>query len=182
MLKNTTNTYGSMAKFLHWLIALMVISLIGFGLYMTDLPNDNPVKFQIYGVHKAFGVIVFCLVLIRILWRWVNVAPSLSDDYPSWQKFASRVTHYGLYILMFTMPLSGILMSLYGGHAISIFGLFVIPAMTEGTTEISAISNSMHHMLVTAWLGILGLHIAAALYHHFILKDNILRRMLPWGR
>ncbi len=178
MFKNTSKTYGSIAKGLHWIMALLILTLLTVGLIMEDMA-PSPDKWELYGLHKAFGVIAFALIFFRIVWKSLNPEPELPADTPGWQKVASKVNILSLYSLMFLMPFSGMSMSLLGGHPINFFGLFTIPPLAE-KNPLGGIAHEAHWILAYIMICLLGLHIAAALQHHFIRKDNILKRMLPW--
>lgn len=178
MIKNTEGTYGSIAKLLHWSIGLLIIALIGVGFYMTDLPPSES-KWFVYGMHKATGMVVLSLVAIRVLWRYMGTTPGLPDGIPGWQQIASRWTHYALYAMMVMMPVSGMMMSLMTDHPIDMFGLFIIPAIAKEPGILAGGSYLMHTYVPYLLIGIISLHFVAALYHHFVRKDDILRRMLP---
>ena len=104
MLKNTENNYGWPSKTFHWVIAILIFSLLALGLYMTSLPKEAANKFFYYRMHKAVGVVVMGLVVIRVLWRWGALTPLLPLSLPQWQKLAARSNHYALYGLMILMP------------------------------------------------------------------------------
>ncbi|MBN8512501.1 MAG: cytochrome b [Rickettsiales bacterium] len=176
MLQNTDQTYGLIARIFHWLVALLIITLLIVGFYMTSLePTED--KFKIYGMHKAFGLTVFVLILLRTLWRITNKYVQPPPDLPEVLKIAAVSGHLLLYVLMLVMPTSGMLMSLFGGHPISYFGLFTIDAF-EKNAELAATFKNTHE--TTAWILVIliSAHILAAIYHHFIRKDNVLLRML----
>jgi cytochrome b561 len=173
MLKNTLQSYGSVTKILHWTIALLIISLLGVGLYMTDMP-DGDQKWYIYDVHKEIGMLVLTLVLIRVLWRLTNKNPELSVRLPHWQRTTANWTHYALYGFMIVMPLSGYLSSVFGNHPIDMFGFFTIPALAEGPNAVGGFTHFLHEQIPFILIAVITIHIFAALYHHFVLK-----RMLP---
>lgn len=175
-LKNTKTTYGIVSKSLHWLLALIILAMISVGLYMVGLPK-TPERIPFYLYHKSTGVVVLFLVTVRLLWRWKNIVPTLPKDIPQWQRTSAHLTHTMLYVLIFAAPMSGMLMSLLGGHGISFYGWFTIPALAKGSW-IAHLSHAIHEQLIYFWVVLLALHIGAALYHHFIRRDNVLKRML----
>ncbi len=178
MLKNTENSYGTIAKLLHWIIAAMIITLLSVGYYMTDLPN-SPDKFKIYDYHKITGFTVLVLMIIRLVWRLCNQVPKDLDNIPHWQRIAADLNIKVLYFLGIAMPLSGILMTLYGGRSIDLLGLFTIKAF-ETNKKLSSLAWEFHEAFAVLLIALISLHILAALYHHFIRKDNIFKKML-WG-
>jgi cytochrome b561 len=175
MLKNTQTTIGLLARIIHWAMAIMVISIIGIGFYMTDLPNSDD-KWFLYNMHKSTGLLILALLCFRIFWRFTNKWPVLPDNIPHYQKIASRLNIFLLYFLMFTMTISGSLGSLLSNHAISFFGLFTIPAILDNK-EISRYLWDLHSIAPWILIAAITLHFIASLYHHLLLKDNVLRRM-----
>lgn len=175
-LKNTSNSYGWLARLFHWLMALLIIGLITVGLTMGDF--KAPFKYELYGVHKALGMIVLGLVVLRLLWRFSNPTPKLPKEMDAIQRLAAHTLHIFLYIAMFVMPLSGWAMSSAGGYPVSIFGLFTLPPLVEENKELGRWFSDVHEYVGTALMVAIGVHICAALLHHFFYKDNILRRML----
>ena len=170
--------YTGVAIGLHWLIGLMIVTSLGVGLYMVSL-SLSPDKLRLYSWHKWAGVTIFILVLVRSLWRLTHPAPPLPDDVPVWQRKVAEATHYALYALMIVIPLTGWLMSSAKGFQTVYFGVVPIPdllAKNEGLGETLAL---VHRYLNYSMIGLVIAHIAAALKHHFIDKDDILRRMLP---
>ena len=176
MLKNTKATYGSLTRILHWLVGIMIITMLTVGFYMTSIP-DSDQKWEIYGLHKATGVIVLSLVVVRLLWRLVNIIPNLPNTIPGWQQIGYRFGMKIMYLFMFVMPISGIFMSLYAAKDIPVYGLFTIKAF-EANKELATIFHTTH-----VWSGlilayIIGFHTLMALYHHFFVKDRLLIRMI----
>jgi len=177
MLRNSSSSYGLVSKLFHWCVSLIIIGLLIVGFTMTSM-EPSADKWELYSMHKATGVVVLSLVSLRFLWRLINVKLDLPADLPSWQKSASRVTHYLLYVFMFLMPISGVLMSVLGGHEVNVFSLFTIPAAEEKSVSLAQFFNNIHGISAFIFVGLISLHIAAGLYHHFVRKDNILNRMI----
>ncbi|MEB3702697.1 Cytochrome b561 [Candidatus Bealeia paramacronuclearis] len=178
--KNTKDRWGIISQSFHWIIALLIIGLAIVGDWMSDLPPDET-KWFIYGWHKQLGALLLSLAVLRILWRMMNVTPVLPNFMPDWQKLVSKLNVFILYIIMFGFPITGLTMSLLGGHDVSLFGFYTLKAFPK-TPELEGIAKTaweVHGMLLWALIGFGSLHILAAVYHHFILKDNVLKRMLP---
>ena len=173
-----SHQYTATAKSLHWLMAVMLFGLLALGVYMTDLPL-SPEKLKLYSWHKWAGVTVFLLLLFRLLWRIKNPPPPLPESMPKALQLVAHAGHFGLYALMFAIPLSGWLMSSAKGFQTVYFGVLPIPDLIEKNKELGHLLAEVHETL--SWLFIILLvgHIAAALKHHFIDKDDILIRMLP---
>lgn len=174
-LKNTDSHFGLIAILFHWIIALLIIGMLGVGLYMTSLPIGIQ-KLKIYGWHKECGILVLGLVLLRIIWRLSNKTPVLS--LPRWEHIAARLAHLALYGLMLAMPISGWLMTSAAGLAPSFFGLFTLPNLLAPNHDLKELFELIHTWLAYALIATIALHFCAALKHHFIDKDDILKRMI----
>ncbi len=170
--------YTGVAIGLHWLIGLMILTSLSVGLYMVGLAL-SPDKLRLYSWHKWAGVTIFMLVLVRSLWRLTHPAPPLPDDVPVWQRKVAEATHYALYALMIVIPLTGWLMSSAKGFQTVYFGVVPIPDLLAKNEALGETLALVHRYLNYSMIGLVIAHIAAALKHHFIDKDDILRRMLP---
>ncbi len=178
MIKNTPTTYGSLSKFLHWTIALGVTFMLIIGFTMGSVAE--PLSSKLYGYHEEVGLTILGILLFRIYWRWWNHVPALPNSIPRWQRAASTLTHYFLYIALIVMIGSGWAKSTSSGYTPNFYGLFELPMpFVPVSTSVKHLAKQIH--ITTLWIiiSMLSLHILAALHHHFILKDNILRRMLP---
>ena len=170
--------YKSGAKWLHWLIALMVFTLLGVGLYMTDM-RISPQKLQLYMTHKSVGLTVLMLMLLRLAYRLRNPPPALPQGIPRWQKTASHISHALLYLLLFAMPISGWLMNGASGFPMKYFGLVRVPDLLARNQESLALFKAAHGYIAWTLMALIAVHVLAALKHHFIDRDTVLRRMLP---
>lgn len=176
MLKNSSTAYGTVAKTFHWLLFVLLTFAIIMGNLLAEMPKGAE-KLQAAGLHKSFGAILLTLILLRLLWRLVNESPGLPGDISAGQALLAKGMHWVLYILMFAQPLSGILMSQAGGFPVSFFGLFEFPVFMDKNPELASFFRAMHG---TVWillvLAVFG-HAGAALHHHFIKKDTVLKKM-----
>lgn len=180
--------YGMVAILLHWVIGLGILTLIGMGLAMTHLALAPMLKFQLYQLHKSIGVTVLLAVLLRILWRLTHRPPPL-PAMPPLEKAAAEGTHRLLYALMLVIPLAGwALVSvspfnlptvLYG--VVPWPHLPVFPDLAD-KAPVEAVMKFIHGKLAWALTALILLHAGAALRHHFILRDGVLHRILPFGR
>ena len=171
--------YTRVAVILHWMIALMIISLIVFGILMTK--EWMPQRFEIYQWHKSFGIAVLVLSVARLLWRLTHKPPALTVPMPTWQKTASHTTHGLFYVLMFAMPLLGWAMVSASPLPIPtvLFGLIPLPDL-PGITESDASYERfrwLHDMGARLFIALIFLHVGAALKHHFIDRDGLIGRM-----
>ncbi len=173
--------YTRTAKSLHWMMALMIFGLIPLGMYMHELPL-SPEKLQLYSWHKWIGVTVFVLLLVRVSWRLTHQPPALPEQMSKIQKTASHAGHIALYLLMLAIPLSGWLMSSAKGYQTVWFGVLPIPDLLSKDKELGETLAEVHESLSWVMVTILIVHVAAALKHHFIDKDDVLTRMIPGHR
>lgn len=172
---NTETRYGLVSIILHWLIAIIIIALIALGLYMVDLPISLQ-KLILYGWHKEFGILVLLLACARMMWRVANITPLL--NLPLWEEIAARAVHWAFYVFMFAMPITGWIISSAAGLPVSFFGLFVLPDLVGPNNDVMKLFQEIHEWLGYALIATIVLHVCAALKHHFINKDDILRRIL----
>ena len=177
--RNTPQRFGTLTKTLHWVMALLVICLLGVGLWMGGLEN-NPTKFQIYALHKSFGICVLALVFTRILWHIYSRKPGFVDGMKPWEKLAAHAAHIFLYIAMIGMPLSGWLMTSAKGYTVTVFFTFDLPKLIGENEKLGGLLAQIHLFLGYALIAAIAVHIGAALKHHFINKDTTLKRMLPF--
>lgn len=171
------NHYNSLARFFHWAMALLVAAAVALALYMDDMPFSAE-KFTLIQRHKSLGLTVLALVFARAAWRFTTPAPLLPAGMPRWQKLLAHATHAMLYVLMFAVPLSGYLMSDAAGYHPTWFGV-PVPVLMQPDAAIAKALNEVHEVAAWTLVALVVLHVGAALYHHFYVRDDTLRRMLP---
>ena len=170
--------YTKTAKALHWLMAILFFGLLALGFYMHDLPL-SPEKLKLYSWHKWAGVTAFLLVWLRLFWRVTHRPPALPASMPKTMQLAAHAGHLMLYVLMIAIPLSGWLMSSAKGFQTVWFGVLPIPDLIGKHKETGDLLQTVHMGLNLLFVAVIAGHIGAALKHHFIDKDDILKRMLP---
>lgn len=180
-LRSNQETWGSVTKALHWLVALAIVGLFCVGWYMKGLPN-SPDKIRIYALHKSTGLTVLALVALRIAWRLGESRPAPPPGMPAWQSRLSAAVHLALYAVMLGMPLSGWWFNSAANFPLRWFGQFSVPALGGADPAGKALAGAIHYY--GAWLLALLflLHVGGALVHHFVDRDVVLRRMLPGAR
>ena len=171
--------YTHTAIALHWIIALLIFAAFPLGVYMHELPL-SPDKLRLYSYHKWIGVSIFLLAVLRVTWRSTHRTPSLPATMPRWEKLAASTVHYLLYALILAVPLSGWLMSSAKGVQTVWFGVLPLPDLLAKDKELGDLLKEVHESLNFALLGLVLAHIGAALKHHFIERDGILARMIPF--
>lgn len=174
-LKNSLTQFGLVAILFHWIMAILIIALLALGLYMVRLPL-NLEKLKLYGWHKEYGMLALMLVIMRSIWRVSTILPLLS--LPWWEVVAARTVHYAFYGFMFAIPLTGWLMTSFSGFPVSFFGWFVFPDLVSAHPDYIYFFKKTHKWLSYGLIATIIMHTCAALKHHFIDKDDILRRML----
>ncbi|MEM9706401.1 MAG: cytochrome b [Pseudomonadota bacterium] len=191
-MSSETVRYTNVAIGLHWLIALMLIGQIAGGWYMTHVPEPfSALQFQLYQLHKSFGLMVLFLSLIRLGWRLSHKVPGLPDGMKSWERIGARISHIGFYVLMIGVPLGGWAVVSASPFAESvptlIFGVVPWPHLpffvhVEDKQALYALISRMHMVFAFTILALFFLHVGAALKHHFIVRDGVLARMAPFLR
>jgi cytochrome b561 len=180
-LANSEYRYGLVAILLHWSMAALLIALILLGVYMVALPDAgfNTTKIELILLHKQLGILALFLVAARTAWRSANMLPTLAAHIPAWQQLAARFVHLLLYALMFALPTTGWMMSSAAGIPVAFFGLFTLPDYIARDELLFQAFIALHRWLAYGLMLLLALHAGAALAHHFLFRDDTLKRMLP---
>jgi len=172
--------YSHVAVTFHWVIALLIFTLFPLGLYMAA-QDINPQVLKLYSLHKSLGITVLTLAVLRIAWRLFNPPPPLPSAMPMIQKIASYVVHGLLYLGMLAIPLTGWAASSSAGFAVAPFGLFTLPNIAPKDHDLHELMGELHEIFAYLVMALVVLHLAAALYHQFVQKDNLLARMSFFG-
>lgn len=178
--RSSAQHWGSISKFFHWVIALAILGNGTFGLLM-DLAGSPMRKINWLALHKSIGLTVLALVLLRMLWRWHDGRPAEQPG-PRWQMLSARLLHGVLYVVIVAIPLSGWWFNSVTGKPLQWFKLFNLPALTAKNDGLRDVVHGVHEYLFWLLLLLLVAHVGAALKHHVFDNDNVLRRMLPFGR
>ncbi|CAC9554073.1 Cytochrome B561 [uncultured Gammaproteobacteria bacterium] len=180
-MRDTKEKLSTLTITLHWIVGLSVIILAVIGVYMSE--NK---AFELYPIHKSIGVLTFAFIVARIYWRFINGWLEPVSTYKAIEHNLARIIHWVLIIAIVVMPISGFIMSGAGGHGVSVFGLEIIAAQFDPIAKEAIPHNAMLAGFMAEVHGIAGwtmivaifLHFFGALKHHFIDKDNTLKRML----
>ncbi|MEI9985429.1 MAG: cytochrome b [Aliidongia sp.] len=168
--------YDTVQIALHWLTALLVVAAICLIWIDGYLPRGD-LKTTLFFLHRSCGVTVLALTVLRLAWRLGHQAPPPPASLPLWQQSAARISHWLLYAILLVMPVTGFVSSAAQGHAVSVFFLFDLPLLPEDK-PLAKLAGSIHVTLQWLVYALIVLHAVAALRHHFVLRDNVLRRML----
>jgi cytochrome b561 len=179
--RNTAEAYGSFAKFLHWSIVLLVIPQYFLAEGAEEALEGSLERAAIMGWHKSLGMLVLLLALARIGWKVMNRGMPGPIGEP-WQRKVAAAGHGLLYRLILAQPISGWAMSSAANYPVTLFGWFQFPALVAENHDLHDSLEEVHEVLFFLMLAVAVVHILAALYHHFVLKDGVLRRMLPFSR
>ena len=197
-MNHVSTGYTKTAKVLHWLIAIGIFIMFGIGWFMADLPKDVPKQtaFDVFdlgiytwqsaeaisprnfyfNLHKSLGVTIFALIIIRVLWRLSHKPPALLASYKEFERKLAKGTHYLLYLLMVALPLSGLIMVIYGKYGVKWFGIDLFGGLDSKPMRDAF--KEVHEIIGLIILAVLALHVLGALKHKFIDKDETLSRML----
>ena len=179
-LRSNDRHWGSVSKSFHWIIALAILCNGGFGLVM-GLASSPIQKISWLALHKSIGLTVLALVLLRMLWRWGDGRPA-EEPAPALQMLGARVVHGVLYVVILAIPLTGWWFNSVSGKPLQWFKLFSLPALAPKDDALKNFAHGVHEYLFWFLLLALAVHVGAALKHHVWDNDNVLRRMLPFGR
>ena len=178
--RNTTTRWGAVAQTFHWLIVAMIIAQFLLASIADELPT-GVAKLGTLAQHKSVGITILILAVLRLLWRLSNkTSPPLPTDLKPYERVLAHITHHGLYLLLFALPLSGWTMSSAKNYTVSWFGVASLPNLVAPNETLFAFLKGTHEVLATTLLVVAALHVLGALQHHVIRRDDILRRMLPF--
>lgn len=178
MSKKTISKYSTTSKLFHWIIALLVFIMLIVGFSFNNIPPET--RGTAYMLHKSTGITILFLMILRLIWIHKSGKPPLPKKVPLWERVFSRMIQYGFYILLILMPLSGWIRSVAADKVPVYFGLFKANLPWVGVNQ--NLSESMANVhLIIAWIIVvfITLHVLGALKHHFIDKDDVLKKMWP---
>ena len=175
--RNSPVRYGSVAQALHWAVVALLVVQVTLGKIADDLPLGLE-KLAVLARHKSFGITILGIAVLRLAWRLIDRPPPL-PPMPRWQRAAAHLSHWGLYALLFALPISGWLMSSASNFPVSWFNRVQLPDLVGPDPALKERFHDLHHLFIYALYGLVGIHVAAALKHQFLDRDGLLMRMLP---
>ena len=181
MMFNSTMRWGWPAKTLHWIGAVIILLLLGHGWWMTHM-TPRPERLANYAGHSALGYDLLALILLRLLWRWLNPVPELPADLRPWERIAARVGHASLYVLMLVVSLTGWMVATTFRTPMTkdVFGIDIPPIVTAVDRPVRQWLEQSHMILAYVLAAVVLVHIVGALRHHLVKRNDVLRRM-TWG-
>lgn len=171
--------YDAVAKWLHWLIALIVLVMLTAGWGLGDLADEELV--EVIKIHSGLGTLVLVLMLFRWGWRMTHQPPE-PEPMPAWQRKMASLMHWAFYGLLVLQPVFGILQAAYINFSVKAFGLINYSGLAEDNEEVAHLFHELHEVTAMLLVLLVLAHILVAIYHHVIAKDNVLRRMIPFGK
>lgn len=175
---NTINRFGIVSIILHWVMAVAIFGLFALGWYMVDLTYYDALYKTLPEVHKSIGILFGIVLIFRIVWKMINVTPKFEDSLSAFERFSAKAVHLCFYVLMVLITVSGYLITTADGSSISVFDFFQVPATITSIPVQEDNAGLVHKYLAYAIMGLTALHAAAAFKHHYVNKDNTLRKML----
>ena len=178
----TSSRYSGLAMLLHWVLGVAILGSFALGVYMHELPV-SPTRLKLYSWHKWAGVTILALSVLRLVWRLVRRPPPLpaaiDRAMPPWQRAAHHGTHHLMYLLFFVVPLAGWAYSSAAGFPVVWFGVLPLPDFVPKNEALAELIKPVHAVSAFALIGLVILHVGAALKHQFIDRDKLISRMLP---
>ena len=171
--------YNRSMILMHWLMLLLLAAVYLCIEWRELYPKGSDPRNTLKAWHFMLGLSVWLLVLMRLIIRWRTEIPPITPKPPAWQTLMSKLVHVLLYLFMLGMPMVGLLIVNFEGHAVSLFG-WELPVLVGEHQQLAESLEDWHETVGEAAYWLIGLHTAAAVLHHYVFKDNTLRRMLPW--
>jgi cytochrome b561 len=170
--------YNPVAKALHWLVFALVLVQFVIG-WTMPATRRGVIPGRLINLHLSFGVLILAVVLIRVLWRRAHPVAVGAEDIPQWEQTAARATHLLMYALLLVLPILGWAAASARDWTVRVFDLVTLPHLVAAEAKIGFLAGDVHVVLSYVLLGLIGLHVAAALYHYLVRRDRVLQRMLP---
>jgi cytochrome b561 len=178
MLRNTTRSWGSLSRALHWILGLAIIFMLGYGLWFNHFA-PRPVRFFHRSIHADIGYLILLLMALRLIWRAINPVPALPAGAKPWQRVLALANHWALYVMTMLVAVLGWAHS--GAHKpdyADFFGLFRVPQFTTTDKANADFYEDWHIYAAYVLIALVVVHLLAALYHRFIRKDEVVTRMV----
>lgn len=177
-LRNTQDRYGVVHVLLHWLMALVIFAMFGFGLWMVELDYYDSWYKRGPDLHRSIGIMLVALLLLRLIWRGLSGVPEPLATHKTWERRLAKIMHASLYLLILLVATAGYLISTADGRSILVFDWFEIPAAITSIPNQEDLAGTVHLYLAVLLVSLASLHALAAVKHHVIDRDSTLLRMM----
>lgn len=177
--KNTNISYGWVAKSFHWIMFIIIVGQFWLG---GNFKNEEFEGMGLSSLHFSIGVCILFLMLLRFSWRAKNPVPEMPQGSGKMQTLAAHGLHILFYVLLVALPIAGVAIVQSKGFPVSVFGLFTLPTFFAASKDAAELAETMHEIFAKSTFFAVLLHVIVAMYHHFIKKDDTLKRMLPGGK
>lgn len=171
-----TRDYDPFTKLMHWLVFLLVAAQYAVGEFMPHI-GRNAEDTGLIALHFSLGTAVMAAVIVALAWRIIHPVPQ-SSEIPRWQQRLATLTHWVMYLLVLAMTVLGWAATNFRGWPVKLFGVIPLPALANKGDSWAHTAGGLHSLLVNVLLALVAIHVGAALYHHFIARDRVLKRML----
>ncbi len=168
--------YSTTAIIIHWIMAIMILAMIGLGLYMTGLEKGSDERSYFFALHKSLGLTLALLAIIRLIWKICSTSPPLPDYIAPLQRKMAAATHYLLYLLMFIQPVSGYISSSFSGYKTKFWGI-PLPHWGSKQPELNDLFTGIHEISAFCLIALLVLHISGVIYHLHKKQRDLFKRM-----
>ncbi|MXP63473.1 cytochrome b [Roseomonas sp. M0104] len=170
--------YNRTARLLHWGTAFIVLLIIALGIWIAQAPpEDEALKLRLYNIHESFGITILLVTLFRLFWRWRHPPPPVTPPLPGWMRKVATANHSAFYVLLIVQPVVGLMATNAWGFPLTAFGLVPIPSPIGRNEALAPTLSAIHDTIGLTLAALVAVHAGAALWHHFVRRDNTLRRM-----
>jgi cytochrome b561 len=178
-MNGSAHSYDRVAQGLHWLVAGLAVVVVGLGLAMTGEPRESDPRNTLLLLHRSVGLTILAAMLLRLAWRLRHRPPPLPASLAPFERAAAHANHYLLYTILIAMPLAGWINAAAAGHSVSFFGLGAIPPLLPENGRLAQWAIALHLTGQYLLYLFVAVHVAGALYHLIVKRDEVFRRMLP---
>ncbi|TBW56883.1 cytochrome b [Marinobacter halodurans] len=177
-LMNSRQQFGWVTILIHWLVAVAVFGLFGLGLYMVELTYYDAWYNEAPHIHESIGILVLLAMFFRVAWRLVSPPPVSLPSHRPWEKAGAHVAHFGMYLLLFAVLVSGYLIPTADGSGVDVFNWFTVPSVTGQQKGLESVAGDIHYWVAWGLVILAVIHAIGAIKHHVIDRDETLRRMM----
>jgi cytochrome b561 len=173
------SAYDPVARSLHWLIAALVLAVVALGWAIPEAPRNTASRDLLMLLHRSIGLVILAAMVGRMVWRLGHPPPPWPPSLALIEVWLAHANHFGLYVMLLVMPLTGYINAAAAGHSVSFFAIVTIPPLLPESGKLSQIANAVHLTGQFVIYALVAAHIAAALFHRFVRRDGVFERMLP---